>query len=314
MSLDPILQQLIAQIPALPPGPIDYPVVRAQADALIPLIVGPAGLPEVGSVRDSTVAGAGGPVPIRIYRPVGEVRGTLHYIHGGGWSMGNLAVVDPPARRLCRDLSMVVVTSTYRLAPENRFPAAYDDSVTASRWVLAHLDELGGDRLPAVIGGDSAGGNLTAAVCQALRDDPQGARPFDLQWLLYPAVDMRPESFEYASRRANADPSLRTEALHVCMADYLGPADPSDPRASPSAAGSLAGLPRALVVVLTVDPLRDEAVAYASALRAAGVEAELIEFPNLTHGFVHFAGIIPAAAVALGEVEQRLTKMLGIAG
>lgn len=313
MSLDPILKQLLDQLPALPPGPIDYPVVRAQADALVPLIVGPAGLAEVDSVHDAMVPGAGGPVPIRVYRPVGTARGTLHYIHGGGWSLGNLGVVDPAARRLCRDLSMVVVTSTYRLAPENRFPAAFEDSVTAARWVLAHLDELGGNNRPAVIAGDSAGGNLTAAACLALRDDPQGARPFDVQWLLYPAVDMRPASFEYPSRRANADPSLRTESLYVCVDDYLGAADPSDPRASPGVAASLHGLPRALVVVLSVDPLRDEAVAYAAALRAAGVEAELMEFPNLTHGFVHFAGIIPASAAALHQVEERLRAMLGLA-
>jgi len=313
MSLDPILQQLLAQIPALPPGPIDYPTVRAQAEALLPLIVGPAGLAEVGGIEEAA-AGPGGSVPLRIYRPVGAARGTMHYIHGGGWSIGNLNIIDPTARRLCRDLSMVVVTSTYRLAPENRFPAAFEDSLAAARWVLAHLADLGGEGRPAVIGGDSAGGNLTASVCLALRDGPRGSRPFDLQWLLYPAVDMRPASFDYPSRKANADPSLRTEALHVCIGDYLGTADPSDPRASPSAAISLAALPRALVVVLSVDPLRDEAVAYAEALRAASVDAKLMEFSNLTHGFTHFAGIIPAAAVALSEVERQLENMLRLAG
>lgn len=312
MSIDPMLKQLLDQIPALPQGPIDYPAVRAQTEQLVPLIVGPAGLAEVGSVQDATVSGRDGPVPIRIYRPVGTASGTLHYIHGGGWSIGNLAIIDPTARRLCRDLSMIVVTSTYRLAPEHRFPAAFDDSLAAARWVLGHLEELGGESKPAVIGGDSAGGNLAAAACVALRDDPQGARAFDLQWLLYPAVDVRPSSFEYASRRANADPSLRTEALHVCIADYLGDADPCDPRASPSVTASLRGLPRALVVVISVDPLRDEAVAYAGALRRAGVQVELMEFPQLTHGFVHFAGIIPAAAVALSEVEEQLKRMIGV--
>ena len=98
----------------------------------------------------------------------------------------------------------------------------------------------------------------------------------------------------------------------MCIADYLCEADPSDPRASPSATASLLGLPSALVVVLTVDPLRDEAVAYAEALRNAGVQAELMEFSNLTHGFVHFAGIIPAAASALSQIEQQLNKMIGV--
>ncbi len=310
MSLDPVLQQLLNQIPAVPPGPIDYASVRLQAEALVPMIVGPAGLPEVASVRDASVEGPGGSVPIRIYRPVGPAGGTLHFIHGGGWSIGNLTIIDPTARRLCHDLSMVVVTSTYRLAPENRFPAAFDDALAAARWVLAHADDLGGASRPVVIGGDSAGGNLTAAVCLVLRDDPSGSRAFDLQWLLYPALDLRPDSFELASRKRDADPSLRTSALRICLADYLSDADASDLRASPSAARTLVGLPRALVVVLTVDPLRDEAVNYAAALRSAGVAVELVEFGNLTHGFVHFAGLIPAAAVALGQVEARLKSML----
>jgi len=309
MALDPVLQQLLDQLPTVPEGPIDHPAIRVQAEAMMPLIVGPTGLAEVTSVEDRVAEGPGGPVPMRVYRPSGEAVGTLHYIHGGGWSVGNLTIIDPTARRLCHDLGMVVVTSTYRLAPEDKFPAAFDDSFAASAWVLSHLSELGGEALPVVIGGDSAGGNLAAAVCIALRDSDV-SRSFNLQLLLYPAVDLRQDE-TYESRERDADPSLRSAVLSQCYSDYLTQDDdPADPRISPLLAGSLANLPPAIIVVLTVDPLRDEAVIYAHRLRAAAVPVELIEFANLTHGFVHFAGLIPAAATATNEVLAHVRRQL----
>lgn len=310
MPLDPVLQQLLDNFPPAVEGPIDHPAVRQQAEALVPMILGPEGLAEVASAEDRTLQGPGGPVPLRVYRPVGEPVGTLHFVHGGGWSIGNIEIIDPTARRLCRDLSMVVVTSSYRLAPENKFPAAFDDTLAAANWVLENLAELGGDTLPVAIGGDSAGGNLVAAVCIAQRDDGAATRPFDLQLLLYPAVDLRQDA-QYASRERDADPSLRSAALAHCYTDYVEEGeDATDARISPLLAKSLAGLPPALVVVLSVDPLRDEAVAYAERLREAGVEVELIEFDHLTHGFVHFAGVIPASAAATHEVLQAALAML----
>lgn len=309
MPLDPLLKQMLEHLPTVPEGPVDYPALRQQAKAMIPLIVGPAGPAEVGSVEDREVRGTDGTVPLRIYRPASPSAGTLHYIHGGGWAVGNLAMVDHTARRLCRDLSMVVVTSTYRLAPENPFPAAFDDSLAAARWVSEHRAELGGDNLPIIIGGDSAGGNLAAAICVAMQHTPDERR-FDLQLLLYPAVDLRKDSPAYDSRRRDEDPTLRAKNLEICVGDYAGGADRTDPRLSPLTAGDVANVPPALIVVQSVDPLRDEAVAYAEKVRAAGVRVELLEFDNLTHGFVHLAGIIPAAADATTEVIDRLKGML----
>jgi len=204
---------------------------------------------------------------------------------------------------------MVVVTSTYRLAPEHPFPAAFDDSLAAAGWVVQNLERLGGRNVPAIIGGDSAGGNLAAAVCIAMRDSDSFQKAFDMQLLLYPAVDLRPVAFGYPSRKNDADPSLRTASIELCISDYVADADPADTRVSPLVAVNKRGLPPALIVVLSVDPLRDEAVAYASALKADGVPTELMEFSNLTHGFVHFAGIIPAADVATRSVIETCLAM-----
>lgn len=310
MALDPVLQQLVDQLPSVPPGPVDYPTLRAQAAAMIPMIVGPGGRIDVASIEDRQIETGAAKVTLRIYRPSTAPTGTLHYIHGGGWAIGDLDTVDHTIRRLCRYLSMVIVASSYRLAPEHPFPAAFDDSLAAARWVAANRSVLGGDNVPAIIGGDSAGGNLTAAIFIAMRDGPQEGRPFDAQLLLYPAVDLDAGEDDYPSRASDADPTLRRASLNVCVADYAQGAYTADPRLSPFKADDLSRLPRALTVVLSVDPLRDEAVAYAGRLRDAGVRSELLEFDRLTHGFVHFAGIIPAAAEATDEVVTRLQSLL----
>jgi acetyl esterase len=287
---------------------------------MLPLIIGPAGLAEVGDVEERTIRGLDGDVPIRIYRPLGVATGTLHFIHGGGWSVGNLATVEPTARRLCRDLSMVVVTSTYRLAPEHPFPAAYQDGLAAAVWVRNHVDELGGSGNPVTIGGDSAGSNLTAAICLGLREGDGivlgiagagDAYPaFDAQLLFYPAVDLRATAWALSSRTADADPTLPVHAMRQCFDAYVGDHDPSDWRLSPLAAENLSALPPALIVVLQVDPLRDEAVAFATRLGDAGVPVDLIEFDNLTHGFVHSSAIVPAAQEALQFVLERFKALL----
>lgn len=314
MALDPILEGLLAQLPAVPPGPLDFPKMREQAKAMLPLLIGPAGVAEVSEVEERSIAGAAGQIPVCIYRPVGASRGTLHYIHGGGWSAGDLSLTDPLARRLCRDLEMVVVTSSYRLAPEHPFPAAYEDALAAAAWVRDYVEDLGGRALPLVIAGDSAGGNLAAAACIGLREADDVAlglssttvspRQFDLQLLLYPAVDLRPSAWEFPSRKADADPTLRAASLEQIYPAYAGNSDSGDWRLSPLAADDLATLPRAIIVVLGVDPLRDEALQYAQRLMAAAVVAEVIELDNLTHGFAHMASIVPAADEALQVILE----------
>jgi acetyl esterase len=220
----------------------------------------------------------------------------LHYIHGGGWSIGNLAIVTPPASAVSspvdgrgdEHLSARAGTGSRRI---RRHPGGGAMGLGTSR--------TGGESRPVVIGGDSAGGNLTAAVRVALRDDRQGSERSTcvaaLSALTAQVVRVR---FTQDQRR----PSLRTEALRMHRRLPLRGRS-SDPWASPATA-RYRGF-RALVVVLTVDPLRDEAVAYAEALRNAGVQAELMEFSNLTLVRALW-GIIPAAASALSQIEQQL--------
>lgn len=320
MPLDPVLQQLVANIPTVEPGPLNFPELRQQAADMLPFMVGPAGLVEVGDIAERMIGGVDGEVPIRIYRPLGEATGTLHFIHGGGWSIGDLPTIDPVARRLCRDLSMVVVTSTYRLAPEHPFPAAYHDGLAAACWVHAHAAELGGRDKPVAIGGDSAGSNLAAAICIGLREGDDVAvgignagdpRPsFDAQLLLYPALDLRDPAWGLPSRISDADPTLPAHTMRQVFEAYVAEADPGDWRISPLAAENLSALPPAIVVILTVDPLHDEAVTFASRLEAAGVPVALMEFDMLTHGFFSFAAIVPAAEKAYRQVLERFKMLL----
>lgn len=307
MALDPVLRQILDQLPT-PSGEIDFPAMRMETAPMAAMFHGPEGPIQVGAVENKALSGPGVSVAIRIFRPSGPPLGTLHLLHGGGWAVGGIDFVEPLARRLTRDLSMVVVASAYRLAPEHPFPAGFEDSLAVARWVLDHVGELGGAARPIIIGGESAGGNLAAAIALELRDT--ASKNFDAQLLFFPAVDLRSEADGYPSRLANADPSLRTETFPQIMGGYRGEYDPADPRISPLAAQRLDNLPPAVVVVLTVDPLRDEAVAYADRLQQAGVPVDLVEFEHLTHGFPNLSALVPAAAEATAVVVDRLKALL----
>lgn len=309
MALDPVLQQLLNQMPIPASEELDIEAQRAWAEALRPMLIGPEGPIAVASIEDRTLPGPRGDIAIRIYRPGGAVAGTLHHFYGGGWSIGNIDIIDPIARRLARDLSMVVVTSNYRLAPENPFPAGVDDCLVAARWTLDHVGELGGGDRPVVISGESAGANLAAVVALMLRNERPG-RNFDAQLLVNPAVDLRDSAFQRDSVRADADPGLRTHSLRQLYPLYSSGHDRADPRLSPLAADDLSRLPPAVIAVLTVDPLRDEAVEYADRLRAVGVPAELIEFDDLTHGFTGLTILVPAADRAFTQTLARLQDLL----
>lgn len=309
--LDPVLSQLLASVPLEVSLPIDWPAQRATAATLLPLIRGDGPTTEVASVEERLVDGPNGPVELRVYRPTRPTATTLHYIHGGGWAVGDLETVDHTIRHICEALPAVVVSSTYRLAPEQPFPAAYEDTLAAVSWTVDHLAELGGDFARLGIAGDSAGGNLAAAVAIGLRpvtDD--GVHPLAAQLLLYPSVDLRDSSWTAKSRIADADPSLRCDVMRATAAAYIGTSDPDDWRLSPSAADDHSGLPPALIVVTTVDPLRDEAVAYGERLRQSGVHTEVMEFANMTHGFTHLRRIVPAAAEASEQVIDEFRKLL----
>jgi acetyl esterase len=312
MPLDPELQERLLSLPAVT-GPIDWAEMRAARPAAVAALEGPDGPPGVGSVEEREIPGPAGTIRLRVYRPLQAARDTLLFFYGGGWVLGDLEQIDSTARRLCRDLPAVVVSATYRLAPEHPFPAAFDDALAAARWVCANAPGLGGDPDRVNLGGTSAGANLAAAVCLALRDEARSGRPearIAAQLLFNPALDLRSSADDLPSRRADKDPSLPVSAIHQFIKAYLQGQDAGDPRASPLAAHDLTDLPAALIAVLTVDAFRDEAVLYASRLRQGGVRAEIVEFDNLTHGFVAWAGVLPAAAVAVREVLVRFRTLL----
>jgi acetyl esterase len=236
-------------------------------------------------------------IPIRIYRPRGAATALplIVYFHGGGFVFGDLRGGDWLCGTVARDLGATVVSVDYRLAPKHPFPAGVDDCFAALVWAAAHADELGADAARIGVMGESAGGNLAAVVALMARD--AGGPVIGHQALLYPATG----AGDTESRRVNADAFILTAADMQKFGElYAG--DTDDWRVSPLRSASLAGLPSALIVVAGHDPLHDDGVQYADALRAAGVEVQLIDYPTMPHGFLNFPRFARDAAPALAAV------------
>jgi acetyl esterase len=235
----------------------------------------------------------------------------LVFLHGGGFVFGDLESYDGVCRVLCRHGGMMVMAMEYRLAPEHPFPAPVEDARAALRWVFEHADELGADSLRVAIGGDSAGGSLSAVVSQlAARDG--GPAPA-LQVLIYPAID---PGHAYRSVELFADGFFltRTEMDFFDEAYAGGIADdPADPRRYPLV-GDLSGLATAYVVTAGFDPLRDEGEAYGAALEAAGTPTLVRRYPSLIHGFINMIGISQASRNALVEIAEQVGVLLRGAG
>ncbi|WP_396918252.1 alpha/beta hydrolase [Mycolicibacterium sp.] len=254
--------------------------------------------PEVVA-ENRTIDGPAGPVPVRIYRPPaadGEILPVVVFIHGGGWSVGDLDSYDSTARRHAVGADAVVVSVDYRLAPEHPYPAAVDDVWAATQWVAGHAAELGADADRMAVAGDSAGGNLSAVVAQLARDAGGPHIRFQLLW--YPATtwDTTLPSF-----RENAEaPILGLDAVKGFSKWYAGHVDLADPPATlvPARATDLSGLPPAYIATAGHDPLRDDGARYAELLTAAGVPVELHNAETLVHGYLGYSGVVPAATEA----------------
>ena len=267
----------------------------------------PATLAQVREVEDRTTDGG---IAVRIYRP--EADGplpTVLYFHGGGFVIGDLDTQDDHARLICRDVEAVVVSVNYRLAPEHPFPAGFEDCLAATRWAAERVQELGGDASRIAVSGDSAGGNLAAAVALAVRDT--GPR-LAAQLLLYPGVDFREDDNLHPSRVENGEGLFLTaEDMRWFRNHYLqDETHVSDPRASVLLAPDLTGLPPAVVGTGEYDPLRDEGEAYAAALEAAGVKVVLRRYDGLIHGFFGMGTWSPASAAAAKDLCEELRALL----
>ena len=308
MPIDPNIEPLLELLAAVPP--MSEASADAGREAFRRLTVAsrrPDQVVPVAAVENRTVPGPAGDLAVRVYRPeaVGPVP-TVVMFHGGGWVVGDLDTHDNMARTICRDCTAVVVSVDYRLAPEAPFPAAVDDALAATRWVLSHVDDFGGDPRVAVAG-DSAGGNLAAVVAQQLRDE--GGPELAGQLLVYPATDV---TGDYASRTENAEgyfldlPTMLWFVGHYAADEALH----EDPRLSPMRHHDLSGLPPAVVVTAEYDPLRDEGEAYAEALSAAGVPVEVRRFDGMIHGFFDMGLFSPGAQAAIDESCAMFAKVL----
>jgi acetyl esterase len=239
---------------------------------------------------------------VRIYRPdaPGAARPLIVYFHGGGFVFGDLRGGDWMCGTVAKDLDAVVVSVDYRLAPKHPFPAGVDDCFAGLLWAADHATELGADAQRLGVMGESAGGNLAAVVALMARD--AGAPAIRHQALLYPVTG----AHDSESRRVNADAFILS-AADMRRFDALYGGDRDDWRVSPLLAPSLAGLPPAVVVVAEHDPLHDDGVRYAEALRSAGGTARLISYAAMPHGFLNFPRFARDAVPAMTEVvrEQR---------
>lgn len=267
--------------------------------------------PPVAEVRELNADGPHGTIPVRLYRPLGSTPGAalpvLVYFHGGGWVIGDLDTHDVLCRSLANGAGCAVVSVDYRMGPEHRFPAAVDDVLAATRWVRREAASLGLDAGCLAVGGDSAGGNLAAVAAIAARD--AGDLPIAFQLLIYPATDMRRG---HPSHQANGQGYLLTRDTMAYFHDHYidDPRHDLDWRASPLLHADLSRLPPALVLTAGYDPLRDEGMAYAEALTAAGNRAAYVCFERQIHGFITMGKVLDEADTAIALCCAELRRAL----
>lgn len=290
------------RLPPLHSGTLEH--ARATMDRAAPTLDFE---PRAGvSARNTIVAGAAGSLPARVYTPAsaraGRASPGLVYFHGGGFVLGSLDSHDRVCRVLADEAGVVLVAVDYRLAPVHPFPAAAEDAIAATRAILADAGRFGIDPARVAVGGDSAGGNLSAVVAQALRADAR--RPV-FQALVYPATDMTRSMPSHRQFRESF--FLSRDATDWYLAQYLGKSGAErDPRASPLFASDVSRLPPALVITAGFDPLRDEGRAYAEKMAGAGVAVEHVCVEGMPHGFLTLGGALSEAARIVHLVADRV--------
>ena len=282
MPIDPDIQLMLEQFSAagLPkPGETSAAEMRAAFAGVLKMM--PKG-PEMARVEDHMVPSPEGDVPVRLYVPKAPPRALMLHIHGGGWTLGDIESSDMSSRTYAERLRCAVVSVDYRLAPEHPFPAAVDDCLAALNWTAANAAQLLGQELPLIVGGDSAGGNLSAVMCLLARDADGPA--IAAQLLLNPATDA---DMDAPALSAFESPFLTHDDMRWFYAQYV-PNDEvkHDPRLAPIRATSLADLPPAFVLTCEYDLLRAEGEAYGQLLAQAGVATVIKRYPGATHSFI----------------------------
>ena len=267
-----------------------------------------AGAPEPARVEDRTVPGPAGDIPVRVYASEGDNLPVVMYFHGGGWVLGDIESHDGTCKQLLAELGDAVVVSVhYRLAPEDKYPAAADDCYAAAAWVAENGAEIGADGSRMAVAGDSAGGNLSAVVSQMARD--KGGPAIAAQVLHVPVTD---HNYSYPSYTENAEGLLLTRASMVWFWDHYLPNDDAgqEAYASPIKAADLSGLAPALIQTAEFDPLRDEGEAYGAAIEAAGGDVTVHRYDGVVHDpFMMFA-IIPTGIECLKEAAAFINERI----
>ena len=307
MPLDPQVRQLLDSVAQANLPPINS---LSPAKARQQMIASSAALGEseaVGSIEDRTIPGSGGEIPIRIYKPAGEQLPIVVYYHGGGWVLGNLETHDGYCRALANASGAIVVSVDYRLAPEHKFPAAVEDAYDATCWVSENAIAIGGRSGPIAVAGDSAGGNLAAAVPLMARD--RGGPSIGCQVLIYPITDHNVDTPSY-QEFANDHLLTRDAMIWFWNENCESDTDRNHSFLSPLRAKDLSGLPSALVITAGYDPLRDEGEAYAEKLRQAGVAVALTRYDGMIHGFTRRFDLLDKAHEALNEVADAIKAAL----
>jgi len=305
----------IASVSAmLPPPTADMDIPRLRALTNRPLV--PLWLPRLGlDVSALRIPGPGSDLPARLYRPPLDEGGLVLFFHGGGFVQCGLDSHDGICCRLARSARAAVLSVDYRMAPEHKFPAAPEDAYASLLWAVENADALGIDPRRIAVAGDSAGGNLSAAVSLMARD--RGGPLPAFQLLYYPATHGgRP----VPSHDAYAEGFLLSrEQIDWFTLQYAGKSPPvDDPRFAPFAAASHAGLPPARIITAECDPLRDEGTEYAAKLCADGGEATLSCYPSTIHGFLNFYPFMPKGRQAIAEgggaIRDAFARVEGGAG
>lgn len=244
-------------------------------------------------------------IPVRIYTPeAGEILPIIIYSHGGSWIAGNLDTHDNVCRKLSQNTKAIVISVDYRLAPENPFPAGLNDVYNVLQWTYKNAKNINGDENHIAIAGDSAGGNLSAAV--SLMSKEKNSPRITCQVLIYPSTNIDELNTESWSDFSN-DFNISKEEMEKYISLYVPQKeDKKNPYASPLLANEFNQLPDTLVITAEIDPLRDEGEAYGNKLKETGIQSEVIRFNGVTHGFITMDKITDKADEALNKISSYL--------
>lgn len=307
MSLDPAVRALIdgAKAAGMPQiGSITAPQMRAFYKVMQTKL--PPG-PDVYKVEDIVIPSEAGGIAARKYMPSQTPRALIVYFHGGGWTIGSIDAWDAALRRLTNTTGCAILSVDYRLAPEAKFPAAVDDALIAVTWADTNLESLVGSRVPLIVAGDSAGGNLSTVVAQTVRDN--GGPKIAAQILIYPSTDGDIDS-EFMTRFES--PFLTLEEIEWFYDQYIPDrAQRKDPRFAPLHAAHLGNLPPTFVLTAENDLFAEEAELYAARLSESGVEVKVQRYLGTIHGFFTMdRGLLPHSGKAMDDITGFITQVI----